>query len=121
MLKVGEKRNLAACPHGEMALGNSRYPVRTCWRAPNVPDAVMFHAQYDRDFIPHSHDAATILIVTDGVVDIGVDHRKYRAHQGQMVVVGANQIHSAHLVGSDGWTMRNSPSAHFADAQRPRW
>ena len=97
---------MAACPHGEMALGSSRYLVRTCWRAPNVPDAVMFHARYDRDFIPHSHDAATILIVTGGVVDIGVDHRKYRAHQGQMVVVGANQIHSAHLVGSDGWKMR---------------
>ena len=54
-----------------MALGNSRNAVRTCWRAPNVPDAVLFHAQYNRDFIPHSHDAATILIVTDGVVDIG--------------------------------------------------
>jgi len=71
-----------------------------------VPDAVLSHAQYNRDFIPHSHDATTILIVTDGVVDIGVDHRKYRAHQGQMVVVGADQIHSAHLVGSDGWKMR---------------
>jgi len=66
----------------------------------------MFHARCDRDFIPHSHDAVTILIVTDGVFDVGVDHRKLRAHQGQMVVLGANQIHSAHRVGSDGWKMR---------------
>src|SRR5258708_40204105 len=100
-----------------MALGNSRYPVRTCWRAPNIPDAVMFHARCDRDFIPHSHDAVTILIVTDGVFDVGVDHRKYRAHQGQMAVVGANQIHSAHRVGSDGWKMRtlHLPTSQMRD------
>jgi len=93
-------------PDGEMALGNLRNPVRICWRIPDVPGAVLFHARYSNDFIPHSHEAATILIVTEGFVDIGVEHRRYRAQQGQMVIVGAGQIHSAHLVGFNGWKMR---------------
>ena len=83
------------------------WPDRRCWRAPNSPDVVLFHSRYNWEFIPHTHDAATVLIVTDGAVEVGVGTQRYIAKAGQLAIIGANQVHSARPAASDGWEMRS--------------
>ncbi len=99
-------------------LGALRTSPRTCWRVSDVEDAVLFHAGYNREFIPHSHDVMTVLAVTEGAVELGVGEAKYITAKGQMALIGAHQIHSAQPVSPKGWRMRSIhlPSALIADA-----
>lgn len=79
---------------------------------------MLFHASYNREFIPHSHDSTTVLAVTEGAVELGVGDAKYITTKGQMAVIGAHQIHSAQPVTPGGWRMRSIhlPSALIAEA-----
>lgn len=93
-------------------------PARTCWRAVDLEDAVLFNAAYNCEFIPHSHDATTVLAVTEGAVELGVGELKYIVSSGQMALIGAHQLHSAQPVTAHGWRMRSIhlPSALIAEA-----
>jgi AraC-like DNA-binding protein len=101
-------------------LSTSAKSTRTCWRAVDLEDAVLFNAAYNREFIPHSHDATTVLAVTEGAVELGVGDAKYITSKGQMAIIGAHQIHSAQPVTPGGWRMRSIhlPSALIAEALR---
>jgi AraC-like DNA-binding protein len=81
--------------------------ARTSWRAPNASDVVLFHSRYNWEFIPHTHEAATVLMVTEGVVEVGVGVNRYIAQKGQLAIIGANQVHSARPMVSSGWEMRS--------------
>jgi hypothetical protein len=76
--------------------------ARTCWRAPNASDVLLFRSRYNWEFIPHTHDATTVLIVTDGAVEVGVGANRYITEKGQIAIIGANQVHSARPVMSGG-------------------
>lgn len=94
-----------------------RKPARMCWRVPDLEDAVLFNAAYTSGFIPHSHDAITVLIVTAGSVELSFGTKTYLATKGDMAIVGAHQIHSARPLTPDGWRMRSIhlPSALVAE------
>jgi AraC-like DNA-binding protein len=96
----------------------SSQSTRTCWRAVDLEDAVLFNAAYNREFIPHSHDATTVLAVTEGAVELGVGDARYITSEGQVAIIGAHQIHSAQPIASTGWRMRSIhlPSTFIADA-----
>src|SRR5436309_5993628 len=90
------------------------YSTRACWRAPNASEVVFFHSRYRHEFIPHTHEEATVLIVTDGAVEVGIGARKHLIEIGQLAIIGANQVHSARPAASDGWKMR-SLHLHLAE------
>ena len=92
--------------------------ARTCWRAPNASDVLLFRSRYNWEFIPHTHDATTVLIVTDGAVEVGVGANRYITEKGQIAIIGANQVHSARPVMSGGWEMRSLhlPSSEISTA-----
>jgi len=94
-----------------------RKSARICWRVPGMEDAVLFNCAYNHEFIPHSHDAITLLTVTAGAVELDIGHKKYIARAGDMSVVGAHQIHHSRPLTSDGWRMRSMqiPSALLAE------
>ncbi len=96
----------------------TRPDSRVCWSLSGSPETVLFHARYNHRFIPHSHDATTILIVTDGAVELGVGADRYHVGGGQMAVIGAHQIHSARPLRGSGWKMRSIhlPAARISDA-----
>ena len=75
---------------------------------PEVPGAVMFHGCHDYEFLTHSHDVVTVIVVTQGAVEIEVDNESFRATRGQLVMIGAHQIHSARPANSLGWKMRTA-------------
>jgi AraC-like DNA-binding protein len=81
--------------------------ARSCWRVPNASDVVLFRSRYNWEFIPHTHEAATVLMVTDGVVEVGVGANRYIAQKGQLAIIGANQVHSARPMVASGWEMRS--------------
>ncbi|MGE0658362.1 MAG: AraC family transcriptional regulator [Reyranellaceae bacterium] len=91
--------------------------TRTCWRAPELEGAVMFHGRYNHEFMPHSHDAATILLVTGGAVAIEIDGIEHCVGKGQMVLIGPHQVHAARPLHVEGWKMRSLhlPSSLFAE------
>lgn len=68
---------------------------------------MLFHARYNHEFIPHTHEDATVLIVIDGAVELGVGAQKYRTEKGQLAIIGAHQVHSARPAESGGWEMRS--------------
>lgn len=81
--------------------------IRPCWHAPELADAVMFHGRYNHEFMPHAHDEATLIVVTGGQVAIDVDNATHRVAKGQMVAIGAHQVHAARPLDGDGWKMRS--------------
>jgi AraC-like DNA-binding protein len=97
---------------------HSRHFLRTCWRAPNSSDAILFHANYNHAFVPHVHDVATVLIVVEGAVELGVGTERFIAQKGQLALIGANQVHSARPATPRGWEMRSLhlPTTQISDA-----
>ena len=83
---------------------------RTCWRVRGLTDIVMFHGRHTHEFISHSHDDLTAILVTEGAVEIQVDKEVHLAGKGHLVLIGAHQVHSAQPVDAEGWEMR---SLHF--------
>lgn len=95
--------------------------LRTCWRAPNCSDdVILFHASYNGEFVPHLHEAATVLIVVEGAVELGVETERYVARKGELALIGANQVHSARPAASSGWEMRSLhlPTTQISDAAK---
>lgn len=90
-----------------MASRNSHRGLRQCWRVPGFPDAVMFHGRHDHEFIAHAHDVATVIVVTRGAVQIKIENRTYRVEAGQLVLIGAHQVHAARPATPAGWEMRS--------------
>ncbi|HEV7371606.1 AraC family transcriptional regulator [Arenibaculum sp.] len=72
-----------------------------------MPDAVLFHSRYDHEFMAHSHDVLTFILVTGGTVRIDIDGTSYRVDKGQFVTIGAHQVHAARPVDGAGWKMRS--------------
>jgi|SRR5579871_1793211 len=83
------------------------FSTRTCWRAPSVSEAVFFYSRYRHEFIPHTHEATTLLIVTDGAVEVGIGAGRYVIGAGQFAIIGANQVHWARPAALNGWEMRS--------------
>jgi AraC-like DNA-binding protein len=79
---------------------------------------VLFHSRYSWEFIPHTHEAATVLIVTDGAVEVGVGAEKYITKKGQLALIGSHQVHSARPAASTGWEMRSLhlPASQISEA-----
>ncbi|MBB5499364.1 AraC-like DNA-binding protein [Paraburkholderia sp. MM5384-R2] len=77
-----------------------------CWRVPTMPSVVLFNGRYRREFIPHAHDVATIVLVTKGAYLFSTRGRTYAVKAGDMVVIGPEQIHAAQILHPDGWEMR---------------
>jgi AraC-like DNA-binding protein len=84
--------------------------LRTCWRVGGLTNIVMFHGRHTHEFITHSHDDLTAILVTKGAVEIQVDKGAHRVGKGQLILIGAHQVHSAQPVDAQGWEMR---SLHF--------
>jgi AraC-like DNA-binding protein len=83
------------------------HSTRLCWHAPELADAVMFHGRYNHEFMPHAHDEATLIVVTGGRVAIDIDGITHQVCKGQMVAIGAHQVHAARPLDHDGWKMRS--------------
>ena len=81
--------------------------IRRCWRVPGFSDAVMFHGRHDHEFMAHSHDVVTVILVTDGAVQIEIENSSYRVGTGELVVIGAHQVHAARPAAPVGWEMRS--------------
>jgi AraC-like DNA-binding protein len=71
-----------------------------------MTDIVMFSGHHNYEFIPHSHEVATVIVITNGDAQIDVDGDSYSVTAGDLVVIGANQVHSARPITSSGWEMR---------------
>jgi hypothetical protein len=53
----------------------------------SVPDVALFHGHHAHEFMRHMHDFATVILVTDGTVEIeGVNHR---VGVGGLITIGA--------------------------------
>jgi AraC-like DNA-binding protein len=72
-----------------------------------LSDLVMFHGRHDHEFIAHSHDVVTAILVTAGAVEIDIDGTGHRVGAGQLVVIGAHQVHAARPIDAHGWAMRS--------------
>ena len=83
---------------------------RACWRAATSPEIVLFHSRYDWAFMPHTHGDATLLVVTDGAVELGIGSRQHLARKGDLAIIGPHQVHWAKPAAPGGWVMR---SAHL--------
>jgi len=81
--------------------------ARPCWHAPELANAVMFHGHFNHVFMPHAHDAVTLIVVTGGRLAIEIDGTSHRVAKGQMVAIGAHQVHGARPVDGEGWKMRS--------------
>src|SRR5579871_1614994 len=90
-----------------MLPGRQPRKLRSCWRAPGNPDVVMFHTHHRQSFIAHTHDVLTVIVVTDGEVLIEIDGTWHEVKTGQLVVIGAHQVHAARPVTEQGWKMRS--------------
>lgn len=93
------------------------YSPRPCWQAPELDGAIMFHGRYNHEFMPHSHDAATVILVTGGAVAIDIDGLTHCVGKGQMVLIGPHQVHAARPLDAFGWKMRSLhlPPGLFAE------
>lgn len=79
-----------------------------CWQIPDVSKAVVFHGHHDYEFLAHSHDVVTLILVTEGVVEITVEGGgRHHVQPGQLVLIGAHQVHSARPLSAHGWEMRS--------------
>ena len=83
---------------------------RKCWRFKTQTDVVMFHGAHDQEFIPHTHDVMTAILVTAGTVNVTIDRVIRRVEAGQMVLIGAHQVQSAYPIDGNSWEIR---SLHF--------
>jgi AraC-like DNA-binding protein/mannose-6-phosphate isomerase-like protein (cupin superfamily) len=90
-----------------MLPGRQPHKLRKCWRAPGNPEVVMFHTHHCQSFIAHTHDVLTVIAVTDGEVSIEIDETWHEVRTGQLVVIGAHQVHAARPVTEQGWKMRS--------------
>lgn len=68
---------------------------------------MLFHAHYNHEFIPHTHEDATVLFVIDGAVELGVGAQKFLAKKGELAIIGGNHVHSARPAAPGGWEMRS--------------
>jgi AraC-like DNA-binding protein len=77
----------------------------------------MFHGSHRYSFLAHSHEVITVIQVTRGAVEIEVDSRRHAVRGGDLVLIGADQVHSARPLGADGWSMRSLhlPAQFFRD------
>lgn len=93
------------------------YSPRACWRAPELAGATLFHGRYNHEFMSHAHEAATVILVTGGAVEIDIEDATYRVGKGQLVVIGARQVHAARPIDETGWKMRSLhlPPGLFGD------
>jgi AraC-like DNA-binding protein len=87
--------------------------ARKCWRVQGTSELVMFHGHHDHEFISHSHEVMTAILVTSGAVNVEVDGTHHRVGAGQLVLIGAHQVHSARPIDRTGWSMR---SLHIPEA-----
>lgn len=81
-------------------------PAEKCWRVPAVPGVVMFNGHHNHDFMPHYHDVATVVLVTKGAYRLEIEDKSHIVSTGDLVLIGANQIHSAQPISAEGWDMR---------------
>jgi AraC-like DNA-binding protein len=81
--------------------------LRKCWRASGSHSLVMFHTHHRQSFIAHAHDVATVIVVTEGGVLIEIDENEHEVRAGQLVVIGAHQVHAARPIDGSGWKMRS--------------
>lgn len=86
--------------------GNRSSHPSNCWRAPTMPRVMLFNGHYRREFIPHAHDVATIVLVTKGAYLFSTRGQTYVAKAGDMIAIGPAQIHAAEILHPDGWEMR---------------
>jgi len=86
-------------PHGSIA--------RRCWRMASVPDVVLFHGHHTHEFHLHMHDVATVILVTEGTVEIEIEGAYHRVGAGGLITIGAWQVHAARPIDSRGWKMRS--------------
>jgi AraC-like DNA-binding protein len=86
-----------------------------CWRPSGLPEVVMFNGHYNHDFIPHSHDVMTAVLVTKGGFRLACDDFSCIVSAGDIVVIGAQQVHGARPLGAEGWEMRtlHAPAEMF--------
>lgn len=96
-----------ANPDNKAKLRLSKVAYDKCWRVPSAPGIVMFNGHHRNAFIPHSHDAVTIVLVTKGAYHFQLETGAHIVSEGDMVVVGSDQIHSGRPLSSDGWEMRS--------------
>lgn len=82
-----------------------------CWSLPGVETMVLFHGRYDRPFIEHSHDDATIVYVSEGRVAVEIEGETHSVGPGMMAVIGPHQIHAARPASRGGWRMRSAQVA----------
>ena len=89
-----------------------------CWRVSGMPDVVMFNGHHDHAFMAHMHDVLTVIFVTSGAVQIEIDDVGRNVTAGDLVVIGAHQVHAARPASRAGWTMRSlhAPPHLFAPA-----
>jgi len=117
------KKELPYCTNGHVSVmltTQQSRKLRKCWRAPGSPDMVMFHTHHHQSFIAHAHDVLTVIVVTDGEVLIEIDEVNHEVKAGQLVVIGAHQIHAAQPIRDCGWKMRSlhlPPPALFGEAR----
>jgi AraC-like DNA-binding protein len=67
----------------------------------------MFHGRHGHEFMAHSHDVVTMILVTDGAVQIAIENSSHQVRAGQLVVIGAHQVHAARPASPAGWEMRS--------------
>jgi AraC-like DNA-binding protein len=89
-----------------------------CWRVSGMPDIVMFNGHHDHAFMAHMHDVLTVIFVTRGAVQIEIDEVRRNVTAGDLVVIGAHQVHAARPASRAGWEMRSlhAPPHLFARA-----
>jgi AraC-like DNA-binding protein/mannose-6-phosphate isomerase-like protein (cupin superfamily) len=89
-----------------------------CWRVTGMPDVVMFNGHHDHAFMAHMHDVLTVIFVTSGAVQIESDDVSRNVTAGDLVVIGAHQVHAARPASRAGWAMRSlhAPPHLFARA-----
>jgi AraC-like DNA-binding protein len=69
---------------------------------------VMFHAHHHNFFIAHPHEVLTVILVTEGRVLIEVDENPVEVSGGELVLIGAHQVHAARPANAGGWSMRST-------------
>lgn len=85
----------------------ARQSLRSCWNAPDLHESILYHGWYNHEFMAHSHDVLTFILVTGGAVRIDVDETSHTVGKGQFVAIGAHQVHAARPLDGRGWRMRS--------------
>ena len=80
------------------------------WASGEDPDVAFLHARYrTHRFVPHTHDALTLGVVTAGALAFahGSRRRRHVAPRGTVSVVGPGVVHTGEGGSDAGWTYRN--------------